>query len=145
MPDDITPLPLDLWFERVDLIARGALGSTENALRHACHLLQLVPEPLSLCVNWKVDEDRIEQLLEAQEFDDAARHLLGNARWLSVTSAPGEAYRATLTCTLSQQAITGRGVSEAAAILAASTACLFEIRTALCGPGDRVPDRPTHH
>lgn len=145
MPDDVTPLPLDLWFERVDLIARGALGNIENALRHACHLLQLVPDPLSQCVNWKVDEYRMERLLDAQNFDSAARHLLGRTSGLSVATVSGDTFRATLTCAFSKQEFIGHGGSEAAAILAASTACLIGIRVALYGPDNRVSHRATRH
>lgn len=145
MPDKMTSLPLDLWFERVEVIASGALGSIENSLRHAGHLLQLLPEPLSGCVTWRIDECVMERLLDAQNFDDAAKYLLGDARGVCVVSEAGNSYRANLTCAKAEQDAVGLGASEAAAILAASTACLLQIRSTLCEPYHRAPQPPTRH
>lgn len=145
MPDNTTPLPLEMWFERVDIIASGALGSIENALRHACHLLQILPDQLRQCVNWQVDESRMEKLLDAQRFDDAARELLGTTSGLRVAVVSGNYYRAALTCTMSQRTVTGHGRSEATAIIAAATTCLLGIRDDMRGPARRSAQRPTHH
>jgi len=65
MLDEIEPLPAELWFDRIEMIERGELASTENALRHAFHLLQLTPLEFRPREYGTIDEADYEALLEA--------------------------------------------------------------------------------
>ncbi|MCT2559413.1 hypothetical protein N0B51_10525 [Tsuneonella sp. YG55] len=119
-----------LWFERIAKIASGQLGSIENALRHAAHLLQLTPSPFRDVVRLGCDETKFEGLLDAGAFDAAARYLVGQPTALSI-EAQGEraSYRATIGCSILGRAISGSGQTEASAILNAWTTCLLNLKT----------------
>ena len=130
MSDFIEPLTPPIWFERVEKIAGGHLGSEENALRHAAHLLQLTPAPFRDVVRLGADEVEFEALLDAGAFDVAARHLVGQPTALSIEPDRAKgAYRATIGCSILGRAISGRGETEASAILDAWTACLLSLRS----------------
>ena len=75
MQEDIEPLPECLWFERIELIARREFPSTEHALRHALHLLQLTPRQFRPPEYNALDEAHYEALLEAGDLEAAARRL----------------------------------------------------------------------
>ena len=128
MTNDIEPLAAALWFRRIDMIGRGALDSVENSLRHAAHLLQLTPSPFRHLVRLSVDEAVFESLLEAGEFDAAARHLVAQPTALSVDEVPGDPVRATISCAILGRAVHGTGDTVATAILNAWTTCLLALR-----------------
>lgn len=128
MTNDIEPLAAALWFRRIDMIGRGELDSVENSLRHAAHLLQLTPHPFRHLVRLSVDEAVFESLLEAEEFDAAARYLVAQPTALSVDEVPGDPVRATIGCAILGRAIHGTGDSVATAILNAWSTCLLELR-----------------
>ena len=130
MSDSIEPLIPRLWFERIERIAQGHLGSVENALRHAAHLVQLTPDLFRDVVRLGADEERFEALLEAGDLDPAARYLIGQPTALSVEDDREEpGYRATIQCSILGRAISGSGKSVASAILDAWTKCLLGLRS----------------
>lgn len=128
MIDEIEPLSAALWFRRIDMIGRGELGGIESSLRHAGHLLQLTPQPFRHVVRLTVDEEIFEALLEAGQYDAAARHLVAQPTALSVDEIPGVPVRATISCAILGRAVRGKGDSVAAAILVAWTTCLLALR-----------------
>src|SRR5690606_16909675 len=76
MTHEIEPLEPSLWFARIELIARGGLGSIENSLRHAGHLMQLAPPSFRPAAHLAASEREFEALLDAKDFDTAARCLV---------------------------------------------------------------------
>ena len=129
MNDTIEPLLPSLWFERIEKIAAGHLGRTENALRHAGHLLQLTPLCFRDVVRLGIDEESFEALLEAGDFDTAARYLVGQPTALSVEGDREAAFRATISCSILGRAINGSGGTAAEAIVDAWTTCLLGLRS----------------
>jgi hypothetical protein len=130
MSDPIEPLIPSLWFERIEKIAGGYLGGVENSLRHAAHLLQLTPTSFRDEVRLGANEAEFEALLDAGAFDSAARHLVGGPTALSVKTDSGEgAYRVTIACSLLGRAVSGRGKTEATAILDAWTTRLLNLKS----------------
>jgi len=129
MQDDIEPLAPEVWFERIEMIANGQLGSTENGLRHALHLLQLTPREFRPPEYEAIDEESYEQLLAAGELDAAARRLVA-APTLAVTttSTPG-GVEVAIKCRTRGQTVFGKGDSVAAAILQAWTTCLLALKS----------------
>jgi hypothetical protein len=127
--EDIEPLTPELWFERIDLIANGQLGSTENALRHALHLLQLTPRQFRPREYGTIDEEKYEALLEAGDLDAAARTLVAAPTLtVSATSSPN-GVEVAIGCKTLNMTVHGKGDSVAAAILQAWTQCLFMLRS----------------
>jgi hypothetical protein len=128
MARDIEPLDSIIWFERIELVASGALG-LENSLRHAAHLLQLAPAPFRGVMRWATDEENFEALLEAGEFGSAARHLLAQPTSLTLENGneTGQV-RATIRCAALHRVIEGFGPTEAAAILSVWTSCALALR-----------------
>jgi hypothetical protein len=130
MSEPIEPLDPSLWFERIEKVAHGHLGTVENALRHAAHLLQLTPTPFRDVVRLGIDEVGFEALLDAGDFDTAARHLVGQPTALSVEADQKEPnFQATIGCSILGRAIRGRGDTVATAILDAWTTCLIGLRS----------------
>lgn len=130
MNEHIEPLSSSLWFQRIEKIANGELASTENALRHACHLLQLTPAPFRHVVRLAIEEERFEALLEAGDLDTAARHLIAQPTALTVEEGEDEPrVRATISCVILNRAIAGTGETVASAVLAAWTTCLLALKT----------------
>ena len=128
MAHEVEPLDASLWFYRIEMIARRELA-IENSLRHASHLLQLAPLALRPIVRLATNEDHFEALLDAGDFDAAARHLVAQPTALAVeTSSDGTQVTAALSCVVLKRVITGGGTTEAAAVLDAWTTCLLAIR-----------------
>lgn len=144
MTQHIEPLDAAVWFQRIEKIAKGDL-ELEQALRHACHLLQLTPASFRHVVRLSISEDDFEALLEAGDYDSAARHLIAQPAALAVEDCPGgEEIRATISCVILNRAIRGTGNTVATAVLAAWTTCLLALRSAygadlLSGPGQPEP------
>jgi hypothetical protein len=128
MIDEIEPLAAALWFRRIEMIGRGELGGIESSLRHAAHLLQLTPQPFRHVVRLTVDEETFESLLEAGQFEAAARYLVAQPTALSVDEVPGDPVRATISCAILGRAISGTGDSVATAVLDAWATCLLALR-----------------
>ena len=130
---DIEPLASELWFERIEMIASGALGSTENGLRHALHLLQLTPRQYRPREYGSIDEAGYEALLEAGELEAAARRLVESPTLtLAVNDASSEGQVAVeLTCAAFDCTVEGAGNSLAAAILQAWARCFLTLRSRL--------------
>ena len=129
MGDYVEPVAAALWFQRIDLIASGALGCVENSLRHASHLLQLTPLPLRPLIGPSVDDDTFEALLDAADFDTAARYLVAQPTALTVEEeGKASLVRATIRCAVLNRNITGTGETVANAVLNAWTTCLLAIR-----------------
>jgi hypothetical protein len=130
MTQHVEPLASELWFERIEKIANGKMASIEHALRHASHLLQLTPAPFREVVKLAIAEDRFEALLEAEDFDTAARRLIAQPTALSVVHGQSEgSIRATISCSILNRAIHGTGDTVASAILDAWTTCLLGLRS----------------
>lgn len=129
MTEDIEPLAPALWFRRIEMIRRGELRTMEDTLRHASHLLQLTPRPFRHVVRLAVDEDSFEALLEAGEFDAAARHLIAQPTALTIDDVTTGRVRATISCVILDRAIDGSGDTVASAVLDAWTTCLLALRT----------------
>lgn len=141
----IEPLIPSLWFERIEMIARGQMGGMENALRHAAHLLQLTPAPFREVVRLGSDEASFEELLEAGSFDAAARHLIGQPTALSVEVDSDEVtYRATISCSILGRSVGGCGGTQASAILNAWTACLLSLKSEYGADLSSSPDQREH-
>jgi hypothetical protein len=98
MTNESEPLDAALWFDRIEIIARGELGSVENSLRHAGHLLQLTPRPFRHAVRLSLNEAAFEVLLDGGDFDTAARHLVAQPTVLSVDESTGGPVRASISC-----------------------------------------------
>lgn len=144
MADYAEELESTLWFRRIDMIASDALPSIENELRHASHLLQLTPEPLRPLVGLGIEEEEFEALLDAGDFDAAARYLVAQPTALSVEGSGGDIVRATIQCSILGRPISGVAPTVAKAILRAWTTCLLAVRTKygadLSGLADASPD-----
>lgn len=129
MAHEIEPLDPALWFERIEKIARGELA-IENALRHASHLLQLTPRALRHVMRLAIHEDGFEALLDAGDYDSAARHLVAQPTALVVETHPDRTrIVADISCVILKRVVTGSGETEAQAILDAWTACLLELKS----------------
>lgn len=129
MAVEIEPLDPVLWFQRIQLIANGEL-SIENSLRHASHLLQLAPSPLRHVLRLAIDECRFEALLEAGNFNLAARHLVAQPTSLRVEPDPDRTMIvATISCEILQRVIRGTGETEAIAIMDAWSSCVLGLRS----------------
>jgi hypothetical protein len=137
MDEEIEPLDAAMWFRRIEMIANRELGSVENALRHASHLMLLAPAPFRQHVGPAVDEQRFEALLDCGEFDTAARYLVARPSALTTgRAADTNAITATIKCSVSNRAIEGHGETIADAVLDAWTTHLLCLRTqfhASCG------------
>lgn len=129
MTNDIEPLAPALWFQRIEMIARGDLNSMENSLRHAAHLLHLTPRPFRHVIRLSLDEDVFEALLDAGDLDTAARHLVAQPAALTIEADSPPTVRAVISCTILNQAVHGTGDSIAAAVVNAWTNCLLALRT----------------
>jgi hypothetical protein len=128
MTREIEPLDSVIWFERIELVASGALG-LENSLRHAAHLLQLAPAPFRGVMRWATDEEHFEELLEAGDFGSAARHLLAQPTSLTLENASKVSQvKATIRCAVLRRVIEGFGATEAAAILDVWTSCALALK-----------------
>lgn len=123
------PLATGLWFQRVAIVAAGELGSIENSLRHAAHLVQLAPIAFRRVMPPVLEEDAFEALLEAGDFDSAARHLFDAATALLIeTRADGSPLRAVVGCPILKRSVDGAGDSAAAAMLDAWARWLVSLR-----------------
>jgi hypothetical protein len=142
MTDEIEPLAPALWFLRIEKIARGELAGMESSLRHAAHLLQLTPKPFRHVVRLSLDLDAFEVLLDAGDFDTAARHLVAQPAALKVDSTP--LAHAVISCTILKQAVHGTGDTIAAAVLNAWTSCLLALRTKFGEDLLSLADPPPH-
>jgi hypothetical protein len=140
--DDIEPLEPRLWFRRIEMIARGDLDGIECSLRHAGHLLQLTPRPFRHVVRPSLDEDAYEGLLEAGDYDQAARHLIAQPTALSINQQADGQVQAAISCVILKQVIHGTGDSVASAVLAAWTTCLLALRQQFGSDLLNLPDQP---
>lgn len=131
MIKDIEPLPADLWFERLEMIANAELKDAERGLRHALHLLQLTPREFRPPEYDLIDEEGFEALLAAGDLHTAARRLV-TAPTLDVTSnSEGETVEVTIACSTTAQTIKGTGDTFAEALLQAWARCLVMLRSDL--------------
>jgi len=123
------PLDAVLWFKRVELIANGVLGSVENSLRHASHLVAIAPQRLRPLIGLGVDPESFEELLESGDFDTAARHLVARQRALSIEGEAGASLvRATIRCPALDARVHGIGDTIAKAVLNAWTSRLLRLK-----------------
>ena len=126
----IEPLPPELWFERIEAIARRQLGGTESCLRHAFHLLQLTPREFRPREYRKLDEAGYEALLGSGDLEAAARTLVAAPTLSVTTETAGTGVRVAVRCNTLERTIIGEGDSVAGAILQAWAACLLTLREA---------------
>lgn len=144
MTDEIQPLDPVVWFLRIEKIATGELGCLENSLRHAGHILQLTPTSLRKWVGLSVDADTFEALLEAGDFDTAAKHLIAQPASLTTEAIQGTIQiKARIRCFVLNRDIVGFGGTVATAVLNAWTRCLLTLRAQfgddLARLGDQLP------
>ena len=126
---NIEPLATGVWFQRVAVIAGGELGSIENSLRHAAHLVQLAPIAFRRVMPPILDEDAFEALLEAGDYDTAARQLFVTPTTLLIeTSVDERPLRAVIGCAILKRPVDGTGESAAAAMLDAWAKWLVTLR-----------------
>lgn len=138
MTDFVEPLPPELWFERLEMIASGNMPSVESALRHASHLLQLAPMSFRDIARPTLEENSLEALLEAGDLDTAARYLVAQPLALSLTPGGDRGrVQVTISCALLGQSITVTGETAASAILEAWATCLLALQTVFADE-DRV-------
>lgn len=128
MTDDIEPLTAEIWFARIEMIARGELGPTENALRHAFHLLQLTPREFRPREYGTIDEAEYEALLEAGNLEAAARRLVAAPALTVSTESCADGVEAVIGCRTLKKTVSGTGDTPAAAIVQAWAKCLFELQ-----------------
>ena len=131
MVKDIEPLPSDLWFARIAMIANGELKNTEHGLRHALHLLQLTPREFRPAEYYLIDEEGFEALLAVGDLDAAARRLVAAPTLAVSRRSVGETVEATIACSTTAQTITGIGDTFAEALLKAWARCLMNTRSEL--------------
>lgn len=135
------PLEARLWFGRVKKIADGEIPEIERALRHAFHLLQLIPNEFRHIVRLQIEEDELEALLDAGDFDGAARQLLANPTALGVRENEPERTSAVISCPILKRTMEGEGDSIASAILGAWTNAFLaiekEVAPSLLNPTDQ--------
>lgn len=123
------PLSLSLWFQRIAIVATGEPGTVENSLRHAGHLVQLTPIPFRKVVPPLFDEGAFEALLDAGDFDTAARQLFVPPTTVFIeTSSDDSPLRAVVACALLRRSVEGSGATAAAAILDAWAKWLTTLR-----------------
>jgi hypothetical protein len=123
------PLATGLWFQRVAIVAGCELGSIENSLRHAAHLVQLAPISFRRVMPRSLEEEAFEALLDSGDFDAAARQLFASPTTLLVeTSVDGSPVRAVVGCAILKRPVDGKGDTAAAAILEAWAKWLVTLR-----------------
>lgn len=107
----IDPLPLDIWFQRLEWIEAQLTGTGSVAcprlLRHAFHMLELTPEPLRPFIKAEIAEKEFEALLAKELFEDAVVLLVVPPFKLSVFSDEDGDFAAV--SELKETAITGSG------------------------------------
>jgi len=141
MCNNIEPLSPTLWFQRVAVIAAGELGSVENSLRHAGHLIQLAPISFKKVLPTIEDDGAFEAILESEDLDAAARQLIGpNSTMLIEASAHGGPLRAVIACSDLGRTIDGSGDTVASAVLRAWANWLIALRVEF---GAEFEDHPS--
>jgi hypothetical protein len=114
----VEPLPRILWLARIERIAEGRFATVENALRHASHLLELIPLEFREFVQPSIGEEQFETLLTRGDFDGAARHLVARGAALHVQAEEhGARVVASISCAKLGRVICGSGPCAASAIL----------------------------
>ena len=127
MCDNIEPLAPTLWFQRIAITVSGDLGTDENALRHAAHLLQLAPKSFRRVLPALFDERKFEALLEGKNLEAAARRLFAPPTTLLI-EAGARPPRAVVGCAILKRSIEGRGSTIASAVLNAWANWLMTLR-----------------
>ena len=118
MSKSIEPLSPALWFQRIAIVADGELGSLENSLRHAGHLVQLAPLPFRKILTQIPGDDEFEALLEAGALDEASLQLFGPATSVLVEAVPdGGRRRAVVACDILRRSVDADGDTAAEATL----------------------------
>jgi len=144
MANNIEPLAPNLWFQRLAVIAAGELGSVENSLRHASHLILLAPKAFRKVVSPILDEEAFEALLDVGDFDTAARQLVVPPATLLVQADPdAKSLRAVIGCAILKRPVEGTGDTAAAAILDAWTSWLITLRLEFGVDFEQIPLPPT--
>ena len=129
MQEDFEPLTPELWFERIEMIRNLQFGSTESALRHALHLLQLTPREFRPPEYGMIDEESYEGLLEVGDLEGAARSLVAAPTLAVSTTSNDSGVEVAIRCRTWNKTIFGQGDSVAAAILQAWATCLLALKS----------------
>jgi hypothetical protein len=111
------PLDAAVWFQRIEMIRDRGLPSTENALRHALHLLQLAPVEYRPQDGPAIDEESYEAFLSEGNYEQAARMLV-SATTLGLTATTDDgSVRVAVRCSAIDHTVFGEGPTVADAIL----------------------------
>jgi len=129
MGKEMEPLDGVLWFRRIEMIANRRLGCVGNSLRHASHLMLLAPAPFRQHIGLVIDEEQFEALLDSEDFDSAARHLVAQQGVLTFERATDATpIKATIGCLVLKRAVDGYGETVADAVLDAWSAHILALK-----------------
>lgn len=138
-PFELEPLEPQLWFAEIRGIRSRVLtldGEAPDAIiRKSFYLIELAPAPLKLVIAATIDETRLERLLAAGSYDEAALALMNSSFRVVFTEHPNEPRcEARMELIGHQCEGTGVGQSRAKAAIAAWADCL------LCLGARVIPD-----
>jgi hypothetical protein len=144
MANNIEPLAPNLWFQRLAVIAAGELGSVENSLRHASHLILLTPNSFPKSRSANIGRRRHSRLyLRRATSTPQARQLVVPPANLLVQANPdAKSLRAVIACAILKRPVEGTGETAAAAILDAWTSWLITLRLEFGVDLEQVPLPP---
>jgi hypothetical protein len=145
---NIEPLEPASWFRAISKLSVRieASGSAdqESLLRHAYHLAQLTPRPLSDNVRPDLEESRYEQLLECKAFASAALGIVGYPMTYAIFRREAECVVAQVCLPGQQIPTTARSPDIALAVLGAWSRCLVDLEKRSASPERETPREFPH-
>ena len=149
---NIEPLEAETWFRAFRALgvrASGTPNDLEAQLRHAYHLVQLVPHPLQEIIRVDCDEEKFEAFLTCEAFCSAALSLVSPPLGYSITQFEDSQIRASITLPGRENGTVANGSTLGRALLKAWTQCLISledrtVRRRLAGETCRLADPVPH-